>query len=335
MDAAGPAHALVEHVASSGSPRLADLQPFGGPPPRKEVASSALLRQPRHRQRPVPTSRHARCRPRPTAPSTPATITSGAKPTTGSSSSRPSGEFKASATSNGSSAPKYLRPARHRRRPRPRTLLHVEGCSRRRNWRPAKKPAPFMTANRSSSTRPKPKPETGPRQDAADDLAADRRQPALLPASIAVDPSNHDLVLLAENAEHQIVQRFSSTGTTEDRFIDTTDTAEARHARRRPSRLPGRRPRRRLLHADRRITPGINATRAWQLPPTLDSSERCGLRRRGGKRGLAAGARRHVESFYGGPQLAISSDGRTLYWKEAFKKSAEKEAGELLPGLTP
>ncbi|HEY2056595.1 MAG TPA: hypothetical protein VGH14_21890, partial [Solirubrobacterales bacterium] len=44
------------------------------------------------------------------------------------------------------------------------------------------------------------------------------------PQSIAVDPSNHDIVILAENAaKHIVIQRISASGTIGPRFVDTAD----------------------------------------------------------------------------------------------------------------
>ena len=148
--------------------------------------------------------------------------------------------------------------------------------------------------------------------------------------SIAVDPSNHDIVLLGEeNAKHKIVQRVSSTGTIGNRYTDTTDQLKPTLGGG-PANSLAVSPSGVAYTMTGGITPGTTWTRAWQLPQSLASlSEVPGFAAQAAKEDWPLERAATVESFYGGPQLAISSDGSTLYWKEAFKKSAEKEAGEL------
>ncbi len=77
---------------------------------------------------------------------------------------------------------------------------------------------------------------------------------------------------------------------------------------------------------------GAKFTRAWELPANLSSVNEVA--------GFAAAA--EAEEWYfglqnakapatlGGPQLAISPDGNTLYWKENQTASSESEAGSVL-----
>ncbi len=153
------------------------------------------------------------------------------------------------------------------------------------------------------------------------------------PQSIAVDPSNHDVVLLAENsAAHLVVQRISSAGVLGARYTDTANVLKPAG--------PGNRAASAIAVGPDGTTytmagggePGSKNTRAWQLPPSLASLEAVP--------GFAAAAEAEAwpkgllaikaNQLIGGPQLAISDDGETLYWKEKVTASSTTEAGNIL-----
>jgi hypothetical protein len=151
------------------------------------------------------------------------------------------------------------------------------------------------------------------------------------PQAIAVDPSNHDLVILAENmAGHTVVQRIGSTGTAGSRFTDTTDVL----------REPGEEANALAVGPDGTaytLTGGPAAagsahTRAYRLPGDLSKLEAVpGFAAAAEGEGWSTGLIDPKPSpFMGGPQIAISPDGETLYWKESVTPSTPTEAGEIL-----
>jgi ABC-type phosphate transport system substrate-binding protein len=153
--------------------------------------------------------------------------------------------------------------------------------------------------------------------------------------AIAVDPSNHDILLLGEeNAGHKIVQRVSSAGVLGARFTDTSDVLK-------PSAGGGEdsfasslavAPSGTAYTVTGLSSPGRTFTRAWQLPSSLASVEAVpGFASAAEKEGWPLGHVSKVEATFGGPQLAISTDGGTLYWKEyKVNSGGPSEAGELL-----
>jgi Divergent InlB B-repeat domain/PKD domain len=150
------------------------------------------------------------------------------------------------------------------------------------------------------------------------------------PQAIAVDPSSHDIVLLAENgASHLVVQRISSSGVLGARYTDTTNALK-----------PGSRPASTIAVGPDGTTytmtggiePGSANTRAWRLPSSLASLEAvpgfaAAAEAEAWPKALLAG---RANQLIGGPQLAISSDGETLYWKEKVTASSTTEAGNIL-----
>ncbi|HET6999114.1 MAG TPA: hypothetical protein VFI03_11045, partial [Solirubrobacterales bacterium] len=149
------------------------------------------------------------------------------------------------------------------------------------------------------------------------------------PRAIAVDPSSHDILLLAEeNAKHKIVQRISSAGVLGARYTDTADKLKptfngfANSLAVSPSGV--------AYTLTGEVVPGSTKTRAWQLPANLSSLEEVpGFAAAAEKEAWPLGLQTRVEPSLGGPQLAISTDGSTLYWKEWRKFSEEKAAGDL------
>ncbi|HSR95314.1 MAG TPA: hypothetical protein VLK56_10660, partial [Solirubrobacterales bacterium] len=158
------------------------------------------------------------------------------------------------------------------------------------------------------------------------------------PQSLAVDPSTGDLVILAENAAgHTVVQRVSSAGVAGARFVDTADAL-------RPGNGGELRATSIAVGPDGKTYtltggspsgvkfPGKELTRAWRLPANLASLEALP--------GFAATAlaeewengllKESNAPYTGGPQVAISPDGATLYWKENVSLSRDDTPGEVL-----
>ncbi|HEY4780056.1 MAG TPA: PKD domain-containing protein [Solirubrobacterales bacterium] len=151
------------------------------------------------------------------------------------------------------------------------------------------------------------------------------------PQAIAVDPSDHDLVILAEDISgHTTVQRISSAGVTGARFVDTGNVLRS-VGEEATSLAVG------PTGATYALTGGPNAagaehTRAWELPPALSSLTKVpGFAEAAESEGWTAGLLSPKSSpLLGGPQIAISPDGDTLYWKESLRQSTPTEAGEVL-----
>jgi PKD repeat protein len=152
------------------------------------------------------------------------------------------------------------------------------------------------------------------------------------PQAIAVDPSNHDVVLLAEDsAAHLVVQRISSSGVLGARYTDTANTLKPSGGNSPASSLAVG-PDGTTYTITGGTAPGSKNTRAWQLPPALTSLEAvsgfaAAAEAEGWGRALQAGK---SNQLVGGPQLAISPDGSTLYWKEKVIASLTSEPGMIL-----
>ncbi|HET7484629.1 MAG TPA: PKD domain-containing protein [Solirubrobacterales bacterium] len=149
------------------------------------------------------------------------------------------------------------------------------------------------------------------------------------PQSIAVDPSTHDLVIFGEDAEeHPVVQRISSAGVAGVRFVDkefklAPFNKEAHAIAVGPDGTT-------YVLTGSPNSAGSKSTRAWQLPKNLSSLEKVpGFAEAAENEGWATGLFDPKSSpLIGGPQLAISPDGKTLYWKEALQQAGENEAEE-------
>jgi ABC-type phosphate transport system substrate-binding protein len=152
------------------------------------------------------------------------------------------------------------------------------------------------------------------------------------PQSIAVDPSNGDIVLLAEDsAKHAVIQRISSTGTLGARFVDTANVLKPATGREATSIAVG------PTGITYTLTgapgsAGAKFTRAWELPANLSSAkEVSGFAASAEAEGWLTGLQSQKSpALFGGPQVAISPDGSTLYWKENLTSSSESEAGSVL-----
>jgi ABC-type phosphate transport system substrate-binding protein len=150
------------------------------------------------------------------------------------------------------------------------------------------------------------------------------------PTAIAVDPSNHDILILGEEGgEHLVVQRVGSSGTIGKRVVDSTDKlkpisgGEASSLAVAPSGT---------AYTVVGSSTGSKFTRAFQIPSAMTTVEAVpGFAAAAEKENWPIGHESFVEPNFGGPQLAISTDGSTLYWKEQRVKSGgPTEPGDLL-----
>lgn len=144
------------------------------------------------------------------------------------------------------------------------------------------------------------------------------------PQTIAVDPSNHDLIILGDDIkEHLLIQRISSAGVSGARYVDTGDEL----------RPPGKEAESLAVGPDGTTytmtggpsRAGAQNTRAWELPPDLSSVEPVpGFAEAAKSEGWTTGLLTpKTSTFVGGPQLAVSTDGSTLYWKESIEQPDE------------
>jgi hypothetical protein len=155
------------------------------------------------------------------------------------------------------------------------------------------------------------------------------------PQSIAVDPSTHDLVILAEDSLHRpVIQRFSSAGVAGARFVDAEKklrpsgaespvaTKDATSVAVSPAGVS-------YAMTGNQLVDG--GARAWQLPPTLTKVEPVpGFAAAAEDENWAAPLVGKPETAIGGNQLALSTDGTVLYWKEMATESEPAEAGNML-----
>jgi DNA-binding beta-propeller fold protein YncE len=149
------------------------------------------------------------------------------------------------------------------------------------------------------------------------------------PQAIAVDPANHDIVVLAaENEKHRIVQRISSAGVLGARYTDKADQLKPASGGSASSLAVS--PTGAAYTMTGNSTPPASFTRLFKLPQSLASLEEvASVSAAASREEWVLGLESKVDSLFGGPQLAISTDGSTLYWKEWRKKSEESVAGEL------
>jgi hypothetical protein len=145
------------------------------------------------------------------------------------------------------------------------------------------------------------------------------------PQAIAVDPSNHDLVILAEDSEeHTTLQRISSAGVAGARFVDTGN--ELRPIGKEATTIAVGPDGTTYTITGAPSAVGSKFTRAWRLPKDLSSAEKVpGFAEAAESEGWATGMVSPRSSpLSGGPQLAVSPDGGTLYWKESLKQADEE-----------
>jgi hypothetical protein len=150
--------------------------------------------------------------------------------------------------------------------------------------------------------------------------------------SIQVDPTNHDLVILAEDAAgHLVVQRFNEdTGASIARFVDSTNVLDPAGSEKATgiAVAPDHATYTLLGGADQ---PGAQHTRAFKLPENLSSlSAVSGFAAAAEAENWTYGLTTYSSELFDGPQIAISPDGDTLYWKEVVGAASETEAGSYL-----
>jgi hypothetical protein len=144
------------------------------------------------------------------------------------------------------------------------------------------------------------------------------------PQTIAVDPSNHDLVILGDDIkEHLLIQRISSAGVAGARYVDTGD--ELRPPGKEAESLAVGPTGTTYTMTGGPSRAGAQNTRAWQLPPNLATVEPVpGFAEAAKSEGWTTGLLTpKTSTFVGGPQLAVSPDGSTLYWKESIEQPDE------------
>jgi hypothetical protein len=165
------------------------------------------------------------------------------------------------------------------------------------------------------------------------------------PTSIAVDPTNGELVLLGEdaqnNAGHVVVERFSWAGVPSGRFVDTANTLKSAQVTPPASLVVGPTGTTYMLTTGAGTNDtGSATTRAWQLPQALS-----GVSQPTPVAGFAEAAadeewplRVNTElspgGLYSGPTVAISPDGSTLYWKERYTAGESTLSEALVRGFS-
>ncbi len=120
------------------------------------------------------------------------------------------------------------------------------------------------------------------------------------------------------------MQRIGSAGAIGARFVDTGN--ELRPVGKEAASIAVG-PDGTHLHAHGRPQrPGLQSTRAWQLPKDLSHVEKIpGFAEAAESEGWATGLLTPKPSpLVGGPQLAVSPDGGTLYWKEGLEQAEEE-----------
>jgi hypothetical protein len=149
------------------------------------------------------------------------------------------------------------------------------------------------------------------------------------PQSIAVDPSTNDLVLFGENVdEHPTVQRISSAGVAGARFVDTAN--KLRPFNKEAHSIAVGPDGKTYALTGSPNSAGSKFTRAWVLPKNLSSLEQLpGFKDAAEGEGWVTGLFQPKSSpLVGGPQMAVSTDGKTLFWKESLQQGGQDEEGE-------
>jgi hypothetical protein len=149
------------------------------------------------------------------------------------------------------------------------------------------------------------------------------------PQTIAVNPSNGDLVILAEDAlNHLVVQRIGATGTVGARFTDAADALRKESGA--TSLAVG--PDGTVYTLTGGKEPGSQFTQAWELSEgSAEFSKVPGFAAAAQREEWVTGLQSAESSqLLGGPQLAVSPQGSTLYWKENLRTSSPREPGAVL-----
>ena len=159
-----------------------------------------------------------------------------------------------------------------------------------------------------------------------------------VPDELVVDPSNHDLVISAEDGSgHLIFQRIKSDGTKSDRYTEMGNTIGYGN----PLAV-GSDGVTYILTSSPGAEPTEALTRAYELPANFTASSTltpvpgfaAAVTSEQWVRGKFVVAEPPVNGFPIGssPQMAISSssEGTTLYWKVFLSESEEESPGEYL-----
>jgi hypothetical protein len=136
------------------------------------------------------------------------------------------------------------------------------------------------------------------------------------PTSIAVDPVTHGIVVLGQSfSEHRIFERISPAGSLEARFEDTANktkigAAVASSVVVGPTGVT-------YTLTGNRNSPGASATRLWELPPSFSAiSPVPGFAAAAEAEGWVGGAITSTSRY--APEVALSPDGKSVYWKEGI-----------------
>jgi ABC-type phosphate transport system substrate-binding protein len=155
------------------------------------------------------------------------------------------------------------------------------------------------------------------------------------PLAITVDPTSHDLLILAEGGSPKrvVIQRFSSTsatGTSLGRFIDTAN--KLRPVGKNPVGLAVASSGTIYTLTGRPDREGKGFTRLWELPSNLSAvTEVTGFATGFDAEEIPYGTiNKNISTFTGSDQLSLSSDGKTIYWKEQVEEPEGNEAGSYL-----
>ena len=170
-------------------------------------------------------------------------------------------------------------------------------------------------------------------------LPTDNTNGLFKPRGIEVDPSNGDLVIMAEkrfSPKYTVFQRFSSSGEAGAKFTDEENTLRPGFEEAKVFTVG---PEGTIYSMTGRPSEvGIGHTRAFEIPSSMESVSAIP--------GFAAaaeseewpygfqsgGASTPQSGLASGPEIAVSPDGETLYWKEQIAKSLseENEPGNVL-----
>jgi hypothetical protein len=151
------------------------------------------------------------------------------------------------------------------------------------------------------------------------------------PQNIAVDPGNHDLVILAEDKDgHPVIQRFNEdTGASIHRFVDSTSVLKQGTKIATSIAVAPDHTTYTVIGAQN--SPGAADTRAMKLPEDLSSlTEVSSFASTAESEAWQYGLSTYTSTLMSAPQIAISPDGDTLYFKEVRASSGEDEGGSIL-----
>ncbi|HEY2055484.1 MAG TPA: PKD domain-containing protein [Solirubrobacterales bacterium] len=135
----------------------------------------------------------------------------------------------------------------------------------------------------------------------------------LKPTSIAVDPVTHGVLVFGSNlTEHKMIERIGPTGTVEARFLDSENKLQPGGPAAAAALVVGPTGTVYTLVGSQ-LAPG--KTRLWELPQNLASLGQVpGFAEAAEAEGWINGAITGASLFV--PELMISPDGKSVYWKE-------------------